>query len=146
MDAGRWWRLAWWRLRRTGTDPGLPALDRLAARTRAGTIGELLPVTGGCSPRWARACPPRQLRKRDKCDQSPVADELPRRTFEGWRTLELPAARRAHCPLDGRGQGFRCGPGRVAAGRTGSLQAVERRDRIRGQSRCRVRRWISCAA
>src|SRR6266849_1070770 len=146
MDA-RWWRrLAWWRLRRTGTDARLPALDSLAARTRAGTIGERLPVTGGDSPRWAGACPPRQLRHRDKFDQSPVTDELPRRAFEGWRTLELPAARRPRCPLDRRGEGFRSDPGRAAAGRTGRLQAVECRDRIRCPIRCRVRRWISCAA
>src|ERR1700681_140870 len=102
MDAGRRRRLAWWRHRRIGTNAGLPALDRLAARTRAGTIGERLSVTGGHSPKWAGACPPRKLRNRDKCDQSPVADELPRRAFEGWRTLELPATRRAHCALDRR--------------------------------------------
>src|SRR6266852_657910 len=133
MDAGRRWRLAWWRLRRTGTDAGLPALDRLAARTRAGTIGEHLSVTRGYSPRWAGACPSRQLRHRDKFDQSPIAaDELSRRAFEGWRTLELPAARRPHCPLDRRGEGFRSDPGRVASVRTGGLRAVERRDRIRG--------------
>jgi len=30
---------------------------------------------------------------RDQRNQSPVADELSRRAFEGWRTLELPAAR-----------------------------------------------------
>src|ERR1700686_3502839 len=39
MDAGRR-RLAWWRTRRAGTDAGLPALDCLASRTRAGNIGE----------------------------------------------------------------------------------------------------------
>src|SRR5882762_7066924 len=105
MDAGRRRCLARWRLRRTGTDAGLPALDRLAARTRAGTIGERLSVTGGHSPRRAGTCPPRQLWKRDKCNQSPVADELSRRALEGWRTLELPAARRAHCPLDRRRDG-----------------------------------------
>src|SRR6267143_2624329 len=128
MDAGRWRRLAWWRLRRTGTDAGLPALDRLTARTRAGTIGERLPVTGGDSPQWAGACLPRQLRHRDKFDQSPVTDELPRRAFEGWRTLEVPAAGRAHCPLDRRRDGLRSRARRVATGRAGGLHAVERRD------------------
>src|ERR1700694_5503837 len=146
MDAGWRWRLAWWRIRRTGTDAGLPALDRVAARTRTGIIGERLSVTGGYSPRWAGAHPPRQLRNRDKFDQSPVADQLPRRAFEGWRTLELSAARRAHCPLGRRRDGHHSGPGRAAAGRTGGLQAVERRDRIRGPIRCRVRPWLGGAA
>src|SRR6266404_2746919 len=146
MDAGRRRRLAWRRRRRTGTDAGLPALDRLAARARAGTIGERLSGTRGYSPRWAGACPARQLRNRVKCDRSPVADELPRRAFEGWGTLELPAGRRAHCPLDSPGDGFRSGPGRAATGRAGGLQAVERRDRIRGPIRCRVRTWLGCPA
>src|SRR4029077_19137844 len=48
---------------------------RLAARTRAGIIGERLSVTRGYSPQWAGACPPRQLRNRDECDQCPVADD-----------------------------------------------------------------------
>src|SRR5882762_8310061 len=71
MDAGRPRRLAWRRRRRTGMDAGLPALDRLAARARGGTIGERLSGTGAYSQRWAGACPPRQLRNRDKCDQAP---------------------------------------------------------------------------
>src|SRR5258705_4876166 len=99
MDAGRRRRLAWRRRRRTGTDPGLPALDRLAARARAGTIGERLSGTEGYSQRSAGAGAPRQLRGRDECDQSPVTDALPRRAVEGWRTLELPADRRAHSAL-----------------------------------------------
>jgi redox-sensitive bicupin YhaK (pirin superfamily) len=37
--------------------------------------------TGAYFRRWAGACPPRKLRNRDKCDQSPVTDELPRRAF-----------------------------------------------------------------
>jgi len=66
----------------SGRTAGLPALDRLASRTRTGNIGERLSVTGGDSPRRVGACPPRQLRKRDQCDQCPVADELSRRAFE----------------------------------------------------------------
>src|SRR5437879_2152623 len=66
----------------SGRTAGLPALDRLASRTRTGNIGERLSVTGGDSPRRVGACPPRQLRKRDQCDQCPVADELFRRAFE----------------------------------------------------------------
>src|ERR1700751_4175925 len=116
MDAGRRRRLAWWRLRRTGADAGLPALDRIAARTRAGTIGERLSGTRGYSPRWASACPPRQARKREQCDQSSISDELSRRAFEGWTKLELPAPRPANCPLDCRGDGLRSGPGQAAAG------------------------------
>jgi len=42
----------------------------------------------------AGACPPRQLWNCDKYDQSPVADELSRRASDGWRTMELSAARR----------------------------------------------------
>src|SRR5258706_13872118 len=99
MDAGRRWRLAWWRIRRTGADAGLPALDRLAAGTRTGTIGECLSVTGRYFPRWAGACPPRQLRHRDKRNQIPVADELSRRALEVGRTLEPPASRHSHCFL-----------------------------------------------
>src|SRR5712692_2719236 len=64
----------------------------------------------------AGARPRRQLRKRDKCDPGPVADELSCRAFEGWRTLELSAARRAHRPLDRSREGFRSGSGRAAAG------------------------------
>src|SRR5712691_11322740 len=105
MGTDRRRRLAWRRCRRTGTDAGLPALGRLAARARGGTIGERLSGTGAYSERWAGACPPRQLRNRDKSDQSPVTDELPRRAFEGWRTLELPAAHRAHRALDRRRDG-----------------------------------------
>src|SRR6266404_5305874 len=132
MYAGRRRRLAWRRHGRTGTDAGLPALDRLAARTGVGTIGERLSGAEGYSPRWAGACPPRQLRNRDKFDQSPVTDQLPRRAFESWRTLELSAARRAQCPLDRRRDGLPSRSGRAAAGRAGGLQAVERRDGIRG--------------
>src|SRR5260370_2454869 len=142
MESGRRGRLAWRRTRRGGTDAGLPALDRFAARTRAGTIGERLSVTGGHSPRWAGPCPPRQLRNRDQRNQSPVADELSRRAFEGWRTLELPAAPRAHSPLDRRRDGFGSGLRRVAAGRTGGLQAFEHRDRILGPIRCTDGSWL----
>ena len=73
-------RLAWWRTRRAGTDAGLPALDCLASRTRAGNIGERLSFTGSHSPRWAGANPPRHLRNCDKRDQSLVADGAPELT------------------------------------------------------------------
>src|SRR6201988_1316128 len=36
MDAGRRRRLAWWRLRRTGADAGLPALDRMPPELELG--------------------------------------------------------------------------------------------------------------
>src|SRR5438552_17954371 len=71
MDAGRRRRLAWRRCRRTGTDAGLPALDRLAARARGGTIGERLSRTGAYSQRWAGACPPRQLRAATSAIEAP---------------------------------------------------------------------------
>src|SRR5579871_1958047 len=59
MDAGRRRSLAWrWRWR-TGTDARLPALGRLAARLRAGTIRERLLGTRGYSPSRASARPPR---------------------------------------------------------------------------------------
>src|SRR5882724_5884865 len=107
MDAGWPRRLAWRRRRRTGTDAGLPALGRLAARARAGTIGERLSGTGAYSQRWAGACPSRHLRNRDKHARSPVTDELSGRTPAGWRTLELPAAPRAHRTLGRHREGLR---------------------------------------
>src|SRR5580704_7473272 len=128
MDAGRRRRLARRRGRRTRADAGLPVVDRVAARAGTRTIAERLSGAGGYSPRWAGACPPRHLRNRDKFDQGPVTDELPRRAFEGRRTLELPATGRAHSPLDGRWMGLPSRARRVAAGRAGGLQAVERRD------------------
>src|SRR6266850_8317445 len=130
MDAGGPRRLAWWRGGRAGTDAGLPALGRLAARARAGTIGERLSGTGPYSQPWASACPSRQLWNRDKCARSPVTDELSGLTSESWRTLELPAAPRAHRALDRHREGRRARSGRAAAWRVGGLQPVERRDRI----------------
>src|SRR5258708_31073658 len=110
MDASRGWRMAWRRLGRTRTHARVPALDCVAARSGAGTVGEYLPGSGGYSLRWAGAGPPRQLRERIKCDQSPVADQLSRRAVEDWRAMALPAAGRTHGPLGRCGDGFGSGP------------------------------------
>src|SRR5206468_12286929 len=90
--------------------------------------------------------PARVLRNRDKCDPSPVTDELPRRAFEGWRTLELPAAHRAHGALGRRRNRRRSRSGGAAAGRSDGLQSVERCDRIRGPVRCGVCTGLGCPA
>src|SRR5258708_39136650 len=111
MDARRRRSLARRRRRRTGTDARFPALGRLATRAGAGTIGKRLSGTEGYSSRWAVAGPARQLRNRDKCDQDSFTDELPRGAFESWRTLELPAARRARCRLDRRRERLGSRPG-----------------------------------
>jgi len=110
-----------WRWRGRSCRTKSPISVHPAVRRTHWNIGERLSGTGRHSRRWAGARPSRQLRSRDKFDQSPSTDELPRATFECRRTLALSTAHWAHGPLDGHWDGLRARPRRIATGRACSL-------------------------
>jgi len=125
---------------------GLSALDRLAARTRAGTIGEHLSVTEVIP----HDGPARVILGSYGTATSAIKAPSPMnylavRLKAGERWSYRPP--RGHTsPLDRRGMGSVLVPDEFAAGRTGGLQAFEHRDRIRGQSDAEGGSWLGCAA